>query len=487
MRRSRSKKPRYVIGRQWLYGAIVLIAFLFATVNCTFNYEQSRLEGFSTMGNPEPEQSAGADLEGQENKSEVQNEMQSVLSDALWADVTDTVPSPVPTSPDRISIDVRNADLLDVLSLLAYKLDGSILFLPEVDLLEPRKVTFKTEVLSPITTLQLLLQKEGLDYLTIGRNYIVGNRDRLYEDFANRMFLTRFDLFYVSADAMESYIADFGIPLESFTIDHNQKALWMQGTPMTLGKARELINALDIIDNAAFGEGGGRKIRMPVAQETGSRAEENLEALVNLLGMLLDGFRDDRVDMGWVTWDYPDPVPSIFMDWDSPVIKPYDIKMKISPDLDGSINNQLHFLIAEGTPDNIELITQMIDEIRDTQGSPLELADEAGGGSVEWIPSEPQGGNGSSSVPYFSVTLSGVPSEAGDLSGSGSFSQGSTVTVSATARDGYEFIRWIEGGAEVSTRAIFTFNIYSDRNLEAVFISTNSESGSETVENDLEQ
>ncbi len=334
MRRSRSKKPRYVIGRQWLYGAIVLIAFLFATVNCTLNNEQARLDGFSTAGNPETEQSAGADLERQENKSELQNEKQSVLSDALWADVTDTVPSPVPTPPDRISLDVYKADLRDVLSLLAYKLDGNILYLDDCELEVPRKVSFKTEVLSPVTTLQLLLQKVGLDYLTIGRNYIVGDRGRLYEDFANRMFLTRFDLFYVSANAMEGYVNDLGMPLESLSIDHNQKALWMQGTPMTLGKARELINALDVIDNAAFGEGGGRKIRMPVAQESGNRAEENLEALVNLLSMLLDGFRDDRIDMGWVTWDHPDPVPSIFMDWDSPVIRPYDIKMKISPDLD---------------------------------------------------------------------------------------------------------------------------------------------------------
>lgn len=485
MRRSRSKKPRNVIGRKWLYGAIVLIAFLFATVNCTFNYEQARLDGFSTMGNPEPEQPAGAVLERQENKSELQDEKQSVLSDALWADVTDTVPSPVPTSPDRISIDVRNADLRDVLSMLAYKLDGNILYLDDQELESPRKVSFKTEVLSPVTTLQLLLQKVGLDYLTIGRNYIVGDRGRLYEDFANRMFLTRFDLFYVSANAMEGYIDELGMPLESLTIDHNQKALWMQGTPMTLGKARELINALDVIDNAAFGEGGSRKIRMPVAQESGSRAEENLEALVNLLSMLLDGFRDDRIDMGWVTWDHPDPVPSIFMDWDSPVIKPYDIKMKISPDLDGSFNNQLHFLIAEGTPDNIDLITQMIDEIRGTPRSPFTLADEPVEETAEWFTFEPQGGN--SSVPYFSVTLAGVPSEAGDLSGAGSFSQGSTVTVSATARDGFEFIRWIEGGVEVSTRATFTFNIYSDRSLEAVFISTSSGSESGTVENDSEQ
>ncbi len=135
----------------------------------------------------------------------------------------------------------------------------------------------------------------------------------------------------------------------------------------------------------------------------------------------------------------------------------------------------------------------MIDEIRNTPSSPFNLSDFQSfpmyeERAADWVPTEPQGGSGtSSSVQYFSVTLSGVPSEAGDLSGSGSFSQGSTVTVSATARDGYEFIRWIESGVEVSTRATFTFNIYSDRHLEAVFISTNSGSASETVENDLEQ
>ncbi len=490
MRRSRSKRSRYVIKRPWLYGAVGLLAFIFATVNCTLDHDYAFPANTSTSANQEAEITASTGLDGQEmpqDKSINQKENQSVLAEMLWAEVTEDVISPAPTSPDRISVDVRDANMLDVLSMLAYKMDGNVLYLED-----PRNVTFKTEALLPITTLQLLLQKEGLDYLTIGSNYIVGERERLYGDFTNRMFLTRFNLFYVSANAMEGYINELGMPVESLTIDHNQKALWMQGTPMTLGKAREIINSLDVIDNAAFAEGGGRKIRMPVAQTTGNRAEEELQNLISLLSILLDGFRDDRADMGWVTWDHPDPVPRIYMDWESPVIKPYDIKMKISPDLDSSFNNQLRFLIAEGTPDNIELINQMIDAISDTRSSPFGLTDvpvddpdhePAVNNAEEEVVPDPQG----DSFLYFSVTLKGVPPEAGNLSGAGSFSQGSTVTVSATAQDGYEFVRWIEGGAEVSTRPTFAFNIYSDRALEAVFISTNSGSDSETVENDFDQ
>ncbi len=502
MRKNRSKKNRYAINRNWLFGAVGLLTFIFATVNCTFDHEYSALADISTGINPEAEMTGleRLELEKQQAGQMNQDDNHSVLSEKLWADVTDGVISPAPTSPDRISVDVRNADLRDVLSMLAYKLDGNILYLDDTELEEARKVTFKTEALSPITTLQLLLQKEGLDYLTLGTNYIVGNRDRLYGDFTNRMFLTRFNLFYVSASAMEGYIEDLGMPVESLTIDHNQKALWMQGTPMTLGKARELINSLDVIDNAAFAEGGGRKIRMPVAQESGSRAKEELQALINLLSILLDGFRDDRADMGWVTWDHPDPVPRIYMDWESPVIKPYDIKMKISPDLDSNFDNQLHFLIAEGTPDNIELINQMISAIRDTPSSPFGFTDdpvdeptddpvddpvdetEVNNAEVLWTPPESQGG----SFPYYSVTLKGVPPEAGTLSGGGSYSQGSTVTVTATVREGYEFVRWIEGGSEVSTSASYTFNIYHNRTFEAVFISSTNDSAPEGVEDDLE-
>jgi hypothetical protein len=457
------------IDRRWLFSGLVLIALFMATVNSTFCDEYLS----SMMADSEQLQSEPVTTGSETALSEQQPLSGDIVhfSDELWAEVMEGITTPQPTTPgtSTISLDVRDANLLDVLSLLAYKLDMNVIYLEQ-----PSRITIKTERLSPLTTFQIVLQKEGLDYLIIGRNYIVGQRDRLYSDFSNRMLLTRYRLFYVSPAAMEGYLSELGMPLQSLAVDSNQQALWLQGTPMALGKARELINTLDVMENAAFAEGGARKIRMPVATATGNRAEEELEALIDLLSILLDGFRDGRTDMGWVTWDHPDPVPHIYMDWDNPIIKPYDIKMKITRDFAGDYTNQIRYLIAEGSPANIDLVTQMISAIAGTPNSPIifgavaeEPMNNIGGDTVQWVPSTQQQ---SVSRQSYNVFVDAVPQHGGSLSGGGSYPEGSTVTVTANPAAEYEFVRWIENGAEFSTSRSYTFYIYSNRSLEAVFI-----------------
>ena len=474
MRRKRRKSADFIISRRCLFGTVGFLAFIFITVNCTSDpaiLNAAIPSHFAPAQNEFVAVSASS-LNGKQDVPQPLISGQAFISNELWADVTDTITTPIPThtSTTTISLDVREANLLDILSLLAYKLDVNIIFLGQ-----PTKITLKIDNLSPVTAFQLILQKEGLDYLVVGRNYIVAERGRLYDDFANRMLLTRYGLSYVSASAMQSYISELGIPLQSLAVDSNQKAIWMQGTPMALGKARELINSLDIMENASFADGGARKIRMPVAEARGARAEEELEALIDLLSILLDGFRDGRTDMGWVTWDHPDPIPYIFMDWESPIIKPYDIRMKITRDLNNNYSDQIRYLIAEGTPDNINLVNQMISAIRGTQQSPLGLSDPAAREQnipVNWTPGE----NQSATLPYYLITLRAIPAEGGTLSGDGSYSQGSTVTIRAFTAEDYKFVRWIENGSEISTSQAYTFNIYAGRNFEAVFIRNDDQS-----------
>ena len=69
----------------------------------------------------------------------------------------------------------------------------------------------------------------------------------------------------------------------------------------------------------------------------------------------------------------------------------------------------------------------------------------------------------------FTVSLSAEPAEGGTVSGTGSFVEGSEVTVSATANSGWKFVRWTENAAEVSTLASYTFIVTGNRNLVAVF------------------
>ena len=66
-------------------------------------------------------------------------------------------------------------------------------------------------------------------------------------------------------------------------------------------------------------------------------------------------------------------------------------------------------------------------------------------------------------------TITVTAGSGGTVSGSGEYSEGTQVTVTATPATGYHFVNWTENGTEVSTEATFTFNATVDRNLIAIF------------------
>jgi uncharacterized repeat protein (TIGR02543 family) len=69
----------------------------------------------------------------------------------------------------------------------------------------------------------------------------------------------------------------------------------------------------------------------------------------------------------------------------------------------------------------------------------------------------------------YTVTLSSIPLAGGTTSGSGAFTAGSSVIVTATPTVGYAFAKWTEGGAEVSKNPIYQFPISGNRTLVANF------------------
>jgi hypothetical protein len=69
----------------------------------------------------------------------------------------------------------------------------------------------------------------------------------------------------------------------------------------------------------------------------------------------------------------------------------------------------------------------------------------------------------------YTVGLSASPAAGGTVSGGGTFTQGSSVTVTATPASGYEFVNWTEGTTSVSTTSGYTFTLNGNRSLTANF------------------
>ena len=69
----------------------------------------------------------------------------------------------------------------------------------------------------------------------------------------------------------------------------------------------------------------------------------------------------------------------------------------------------------------------------------------------------------------FVITAVANPEEAGVITGAGTFKENDTVTLTATANEGYKFVRWTENNMGISTDAEYSFVATSNRNLVAKF------------------
>lgn len=71
--------------------------------------------------------------------------------------------------------------------------------------------------------------------------------------------------------------------------------------------------------------------------------------------------------------------------------------------------------------------------------------------------------------PTAKYTITLTASSGGTVSGGGTYEEGTSVTVRATAFSGYRFSRWTEDGVTVSSNSSYTFTVTKNRTLRAVF------------------
>ena len=73
----------------------------------------------------------------------------------------------------------------------------------------------------------------------------------------------------------------------------------------------------------------------------------------------------------------------------------------------------------------------------------------------------------------YTISVSANPANGGTATGGGTYQQGQSCTVSATANNGYTFTNWTENGNVVSTNRNYTFTVNGNRTLVANFTQQN--------------
>ena len=77
-------------------------------------------------------------------------------------------------------------------------------------------------------------------------------------------------------------------------------------------------------------------------------------------------------------------------------------------------------------------------------------------------------------IPMFNINAIAVPSAGGTITGAGQYQQGTSVTLTATANQGYEFVNWTEGGNPLSTNPTYSLTATANRTLQANFNATST-------------
>ena len=149
------------------------------------------------------------------------------------------------SGPRNVNLDVKNADILDVLKLLASESGQNIVATQNVK----GTVTLSLHDVPLTTALDLIVRTNGLDYRKMGNIYVVGTSDDLNKEFGSAgqesTQTVAFPIKYANPNDLGKQLAGV-IPSNAFTIDPRTDTVIVSGTPEIIQSARNFLALTDV-------------------------------------------------------------------------------------------------------------------------------------------------------------------------------------------------------------------------------------------------
>jgi type IV pilus secretin PilQ/predicted competence protein len=151
----------------------------------------------------------------------------------------------MPSGARNVNLDVKNADILDVLKLLANESGQNIVATQNVK----GTVTVSLHNVPLSTALDLIVRTNGLDYRKLGNIYVVGTSDDLNREFGSvgqeATQTVAFPIKYANPADLGKQLAGV-IPASSFTVDPRTDTVIVSGTPQVIQSARNFLALSDV-------------------------------------------------------------------------------------------------------------------------------------------------------------------------------------------------------------------------------------------------
>lgn len=149
------------------------------------------------------------------------------------------------STQNNVTINIKGAALYDVLNMFSNIMDINIMLLEN----SSSKVNIELKDVPVYEAMEYVIQSQGMGYTRQNNVIIVGNYETLKKDFFLDMQITKFDLRYISSDALNEKIRQLSLPVEVIVVEGNLNSIWVQGTLESIEKVKELISKLDIPEN----------------------------------------------------------------------------------------------------------------------------------------------------------------------------------------------------------------------------------------------
>lgn len=144
----------------------------------------------------------------------------------------------------KFSMEMRDTDIRDVLSVLALAMQKNIVFTES-----PVKISISVKDVSPSEALDILAKSASMDWFQDGSLILVGKSETIHKNFYAMLPITRFSLSFIAPEEIGRQAEKLGIPVQKLVLDSTRKYIWAQGTPQALSKMSELIQVMDRAEN----------------------------------------------------------------------------------------------------------------------------------------------------------------------------------------------------------------------------------------------
>lgn len=150
----------------------------------------------------------------------------------------------------RITLKVKDANIVDVLSLIAYNAGYTVIYEADVD----QKITVDLEEMSTLKAIDYVTRLAGLSYLKDGNTVMVGSASSLNSTFIDKVVMTKFTLQYTTADVIQAQAAALGLENVQYVVtEQDANTVYVSAYPKELAKIKELISLLDVPANIKAG------------------------------------------------------------------------------------------------------------------------------------------------------------------------------------------------------------------------------------------